>query len=272
MNNVHLLCQNLHRIANLWVNPILRFNQKSAGKSLDHLVHSSRVFQELEFKESELLHPDVLFFNSLAPSIKILSIYRLTVDTKCLMDLINALPGLESIKLSHVRSSSDQIVPVWDIKSIKIKCLEINICSSSIASLMVALKDCVVQEVMLDYTEEAAQVTRDIFREFLAVHEKHLKKLTIKASDDFLSGLKDLQLEELHFFVVNYSLAFLKQYKGLQAFTIFESHVPTDTIWELDKLEKLELLLCWFDKPRRVEQNQPIEKLEAPDVHYFSRR
>jgi hypothetical protein len=47
VNNVHLVCRNLHQIANLHVNPKLIFKEDSP-KDLESLVQSSRIFEELE--------------------------------------------------------------------------------------------------------------------------------------------------------------------------------------------------------------------------------
>jgi hypothetical protein len=47
VNNVHLVCRNLHQIANLHVNPKLSFKEESP-KDLESLVQSSRIFEELE--------------------------------------------------------------------------------------------------------------------------------------------------------------------------------------------------------------------------------
>jgi hypothetical protein len=61
VNNVHLVCGNLHQFANLHVNPKLNFGW-SSPKDLKSLVQSSRIFQELVFSESRddgyLLDPE----------------------------------------------------------------------------------------------------------------------------------------------------------------------------------------------------------------------
>jgi hypothetical protein len=127
VNKVHLVCHNLHRIAEFWVNPVLRFSRKPTFKSLERLVHSSRVFHELKFKGFDLFSLPVYllvtpcgeeivkqfiekFFGSMAPYIKKLSINHVTLSTEFLTNLINALPNLESIKLDHVEVPNGQIV------------------------------------------------------------------------------------------------------------------------------------------------------------------
>ncbi len=46
VNNVHLVCRNLHQIANMHVNPILRFYRNSL-QDLESLVKSSRIFEKI---------------------------------------------------------------------------------------------------------------------------------------------------------------------------------------------------------------------------------
>ncbi len=47
VNSVHLVCRNLHQIANLHVNPKLGFVE-NWPKDLEALAQSSRIFEELE--------------------------------------------------------------------------------------------------------------------------------------------------------------------------------------------------------------------------------
>jgi hypothetical protein len=49
VNNVHLVCRNLHQIANLHVNPRLCFYWETSRKDLESLVQSLRIFEELKF-------------------------------------------------------------------------------------------------------------------------------------------------------------------------------------------------------------------------------
>jgi hypothetical protein len=47
VGNLHLVCRNLHQIANLHVNPKLHIEENSQ-KSLESFVQSSRIFEELQ--------------------------------------------------------------------------------------------------------------------------------------------------------------------------------------------------------------------------------
>ncbi len=124
------------------------------------------------------------------------------------------------------------------------------------------MKDCTVKELLLFLSYKAVPVVRNILREFLTVHQKHLKKLQLNDSVDLLSGLMELQLEELRLYDAEYSLAFLKQYQGLKSFSVFESHVTTDTIWELGSLEKLQLHDCWYDDADELNKISKLKNLK----------
>ncbi len=55
VNNLHLVCRNLHQIANLHVNPKISF-EKDSPRKLKSLVQSFRVFKELDFLDGNDQH------------------------------------------------------------------------------------------------------------------------------------------------------------------------------------------------------------------------
>ncbi len=262
VNNVHLISRNFHRIANLHVNPILRFDKRSTVNSLKSLFESSRVFEKLQFGESHF--PPHLsnfklidcseetgekYISFLRPSIKKLSVGFLTLAPKILMDLVKSLPNLESIEFKSVKEQPEAEAVTWDFQLKKVKCVEIYGDSPNCEKLLGTLSECVVQEATLQhYGHEPNPLTLEITRGFLKQQQKNLKKLRIVGSVDLLSDLEQLQLEELTIDGSNYSLAFLKKQKKLKSLKLYESVVTSEnSILELKTLEVLTLFDCWYE-------------------------
>ncbi len=96
VNNLHLVCRNLHQIANLHVNPNLSIDEKSPEKHLESLVQSSRIFEELKFSHDSneyLSSPEKFqvleeFISFIEPHIKKLIIDHLKVDQMTLFFVI----------------------------------------------------------------------------------------------------------------------------------------------------------------------------------------
>jgi hypothetical protein len=196
VNNVHLVCRNLHQIANLRVNPILRLN-RNPSQDLDSLVQSSRIFEELEFKydvkedegkvispifnEHYLLYREKFeevekFIKITGPHIKKLTIIRVKVDPKFFQNLLNLLPNLEVLELDRVsiRASDEPIK--WALKSRKIKRFKMHNCPAKIETLLEPLAECVIEEAELGFKFPTRPET---IQNFLKSQEKNLKKLTI---------------------------------------------------------------------------------------------
>ncbi len=199
VNNVHLVCRNLHQIANLHVNPKLRFEKKST-KDLASLVESSRIFEELEFlKGSEyLLLPEKIqpleeYLGFTGPHIKKLYISQLKVDQLVMQNLLNLLPNLEFLELTDVLKKKKSFK--WDLKPTKIKRIKMVKCRC-LDSLVESLEKCAIRELDLTYSTMDIETLKTILRS----QEKNLKKLTFNCvKPDFLADLKDLRLEYLNY-------------------------------------------------------------------------
>ncbi len=136
VNNVHLVCRNLHQIANLHVNPKLCFH-KDSSKGLESLIKSSRIFEELEFsygsdeyllsqEKSQILEK---YLGFTGPHTKTLKICNLKVDSMILQKLLNLLPNLKALELNSIKILTTNEEPIkWDLKSTKIECLKMGDC------------------------------------------------------------------------------------------------------------------------------------------------
>ncbi len=194
VNNVHLLCHNFHRIANMNVNPILRFTSRSSDRCLESLFHSSRIFQALEFKEFPYKRPTIFnsvdcttepvqkYINHVTPCLKELTVDHIIVEPKILLDLINALPNLEAVKFSYLNlrdETRDSEADTGSAKPKKIKRVEISNCSPNIVKLLAALNESDVQEATLRSGIDPNPVILETYRNFLKKQERNLKKLEI---------------------------------------------------------------------------------------------
>ncbi len=134
VNNLHLVCSNLHQIANLYVNLKLSFVIESLRVlDLESLLQSSRIFEELEFSWGSginLLRPekfemieDYVRFTGI--HVKKFIIRNVGVDQRILQKLLNSLSNLESLELELVYNESEEPIN-WDLKASKIKRLKVR--------------------------------------------------------------------------------------------------------------------------------------------------
>ncbi len=266
VNNVHLVCRNLHQIANLHVNPILRLKVNSP-EDLESLVKSSRIFRELkfgydgdededeeishsiQFSEVYLVDPEKFemlekFIRFTGPHMKNLLIKCMNVDQKFFQLLLNLMPNKEVLELDNIKLNDPSDGPIkWALKPSKMKRILIDDCAENFESLLESLETCVIEEAKLGYTSSKEQ---EIMEKFLKSQEKNLKKLTIETGLNVPSNLKDLRLEYLEFSyqgIENISLEFLTQQTDLKVLKINASLSSQDIsmICELKQLEILEL-------------------------------
>jgi hypothetical protein len=175
VNNVHLVCRNLHQTANLHVNPKLSFNQDSI-KDLECLIKSSRIFEELQFVKGygdylmlpakfELIEEYLSFTG---PHIKNLIIEDIRVDPQIFPSFLNLLPNLKSLELDRVKVASHQSVKL-DLKSTKISRLKIRECTG-LEKLPDSLEKCAIKEIELRFSQK----NKNVSWEFLE-HQSDLK-------------------------------------------------------------------------------------------------
>jgi hypothetical protein len=115
VNNVHLVCQNLHQIANLFTGQRLRLC-KDPTDHLQPLFQSSKLFEKLEFLEKcdYLLDPGKFqvieeYLCFMGPHVKKLHIGGVRVDPKILQNLLNLLPNLQALEFFYVRVASQEL-------------------------------------------------------------------------------------------------------------------------------------------------------------------
>jgi hypothetical protein len=228
LNNVHLVCRNLHQIANLHVNPKLCFNWRSP-KDLESLVQSSRVFKELEFLQvrdnSYLLDPEKFeliedYIKFTAPQIKKIAIRYVKGHPSILQQLINLLPNLEALDLVGVNGTSLEQLINWDIKSTNIKRIKMFSCYG-IDNILASLEKCAIEELELEFKSWSVAKLK-VLENFVKAQEKNLKKLIGTNCDlSFLVDLKDLRLHHLEYRCLyetyDPSLAFLQHQVGQNA-------------------------------------------------------
>jgi hypothetical protein len=247
---VHLVCRNLHQIANLYVNPKLCFREYFP-KNLKTLLESSRIFEELEFvKESLifLLDPGKFelieeYLDFTGPHIKKL-IIEMRVYSVIFRKFLNLLPNLESLELNNVecRSGNERSVK-WDLKLTKVERLRMTKCTG-FENLLEFLEKCAIRELELN---DCSPRDSEAIQKFVKSQEKNLKKLTIISESNFLRDLTDLRLDHLEFDYKgsgNISLEFLRpqaDLKFLKLFTLGYSDADFNTICELKSLEVLDL-------------------------------
>ncbi len=147
VNNLHLVCRNLHQIANLQVNPKLRFDYNSP-KNLESLVRSSRVFEELEINCSlvedgfseEKFEAIEEYISFTGAHIKRLTISVVEVDQKIMQKLLDLLPNLESLEPSYVQWVNPEQSIKLELKSTKIERVKFHGCTG-FANLLKSLEN-----------------------------------------------------------------------------------------------------------------------------------
>jgi hypothetical protein len=252
VNSLHLVCRNLHQIANLHVNPVVRFI-KDSPKDLESLVQSSRVFEELKFDEGcsyyflsqekfEILEEYLGFTGN---HVKILTIGPMKVDPQIFQKFLNFLPNLDCLELSGVKSAGLEEVPFkWDLKPSKIERIRMFGCTG-LEGLLESLENCVIQEVTL---HDWPPTKSELLQKFLDAQKESLKKLVGKSCKfDFLANVKDLRLEHLEYddddSFIGF-LEFLKRQVDLKFLSLNLSEYSDEafsTICELKNLETLVL-------------------------------
>ncbi len=275
VNNVHLVCRNLHQIASLHVNPYLIFNEDSL-KNLESLVQSSRTSQELEFSwgsDGYLSSPEKFkvleeYIRFTGIHVKKLNIEHVGVDLEIVQNLMNLLPNLEALELKRVEhtSTSDKKIK-WDLKSMKIERIKMTECTG-LASLLESLEKCAIRELELRNSFQRA-IEPEAIQDFLKSQEKNLKKLIGFNCDlDFLVNLKDLRLEYLDYSndsdVV--SLEFLRQQVELKSLGLELCDYHDDMfnrILDVNTLESLDLWgwkkRQWLEQPPQIAETEEIE-------------
>jgi hypothetical protein len=249
VNNVHLVCKHFHEIANLHVNPIFRLKEDSQ-KNLESLIHSSRIFEELEFCEvcDYYLQPGNFqmteeFISFLGIHIKTLTIKDQKVDQLILLNLLNSLPNLRSLELHRVECANlDK--NKWDLKVTKIERLKIFGGCTTLENLIESLENYTIKELQFSYWSESESV---ILQKFLKSQEKNLKKI-IGINNHFLpNNLNDLRLDYLELSDCQFrndSLDFLKQHRDLKCLKLVIEEFSNEllnAICELKNLKTLEL-------------------------------
>ncbi len=253
VNSVHLVCRNLHQIANLLVNPVVRFKEGSS-KPLEDLVQSSRIFEELKFymrctdlfasqEKFEVLE-EYLGFTGF--HVKELTLSRMKVDPLILQKFLSLLPNLKSLELFNVESTGLEEVPIKsDLKPSKIEKIRMFGCTG-LEGLLGCFENCAIQEVKL---KDWPSVKSEVLVKFLEVQKGSLKKLVGRSCDfGFLANVKDLHLEHLEYSnrrsFIGF-LKFLKQQVDLKFLSLFlsdeYSYETCNTICELKNLETLVL-------------------------------
>ncbi len=278
VNSVHLVCRNLHQIANLQVNPYLIFNEDSL-KNLESLFQSSRIFEELEFSwgsDDFLTSPEKFeildeYIKFTGIHVKKLTIQYVRVDLEIVQNLMNLLPNLETLELKRVEhtSTSDRKIKC-SLKSTKIERIKMTECTG-FAILFESLEKCAIKELELHNSFQRA-IEPEVIQKFLKSQEKNLKKLIGFNCDlDFLVDLKDLRLEYLDnrndSDVV--SLEFLRHQSDLKSLGLNLSDYHDDMfnrILEVNTLESLDLW-GWKNDSSGLNNLQKLKKLKRFKVN-----
>jgi hypothetical protein len=214
VNNVHLVCRNLHQIANLHVNPKLRFI-KDSPKDLESLVQSSRVFEELKFYKGctdyfsshQKFATIEKYLGFIGIHVKMLTIGRMKVNPQIFQKFLSLLPNLESLELFNVESAGFELVPFkWDLKPSKIERIRLFGCTG-LEGLLGSMENCAIQEVKLkDWPLDESRV----MKKFLEAQKESLKKLVGRSCDFELANVKDLRLEHLEYSCSGSFIGFLE--------------------------------------------------------------
>jgi hypothetical protein len=248
VNDLHLVCRNLHQIANLYPYRKLSFSRDSP-RHLESILKSSRTFKELSFEygSNPLWQPDNFkplegLIKFTGPQIKTLTIIEMKPDIPLfLQKLLNYLPNLEFLELSGIkfRSASKEAIK-WDLKCTKIKCFKMARCAG-LENLLESMEKCAIRELELNDCPG-----KDSIDKFLKSQEKNLKKLTlIKTECNFPVGLTDLRLDHFGYgYDGNVSFEFMKQLGDLTSLTLYMGKLSDqnlNTFLELKSLESLQL-------------------------------
>ncbi len=250
---MHLVCRNLHQIANLHVNPKVKLQFAKPEKDLERLVQSSRIFEELRIGEgfNEYMNVQERFkvieeyLGFIGPHIKRLEIIFLKPDLKILQKLLNLLPNLESLWLIVASIVASENLKL-NFKSTKIERFELESYPSIIENVSDSLKNCAIKELKLD-SKAWSQKESEAVRKLLISQEKNLKKLvSSNCNFGFLVNLKDLRLEHLD---LKYdcsdqrnSLEFLKHQLNLKYLKLTECNVNNEAWKRICGLKHLETL------------------------------
>jgi hypothetical protein len=281
VNNVHLVCRNLHQIANLHVNPKLRFI-KNSPKDLEMLVQSSRIFEELKFdggctdyfasqEKFEILEEYLGFTGS---HIKKLEIDFMKVIPLTFQKFLSLLPNLESLELDFVQSAGLKQVPIkWDLKPSKIERIRMLGCTG-LEGLLGSLGKCAIQEVKLHVWPPSKS---ELLQKFLEAQKESLKKLVGRSCDfGFLANVKGLHLEHLEYSNRGSFIGFLEflkrqvDLKFLSLDLLEYSDEAYDTIFGLKNLESLELK--GSSDSSNLDNLHKLEKLRRLHVSRFVSR
>jgi hypothetical protein len=266
---LHLVCRNLHQIANLHLNGTLCFWKP---KPLESLVQSSRIFQDLIFlggPEDSWLYEEKFgiieeYLEFTGGHIKTLQIRGGEVDQMIVQRLLDLLPNLESLVLYDLAGIKKESFK-WNLKSTKIQCIKLSECAAFESLLeSLTLEKCAIKELnFMAYTESPA----GILQKFLGSQEKNLKKLTIKSiKHNLVVDLKNLRLEYLDCSCSRakiLSLEFLKQSLDLRHLSLWISYLSAESlnlIWELEGLESLKLY-GWPDESSCMDNLHRLGKL-----------
>jgi hypothetical protein len=166
------------------------------------------------------------------------------VDQKIVQKLLDFLPNLESLELSHVISANQGQSVKLNVKSTKILQIKIVNCTG-LENLLESLEKCAIKELEFFYRSDTDS---EAMKKFLKVQEKNLKKLTTATDHaNLLNDLKDLRLEYFVCFgrrSASVLMEFLQRQENLKflkltGWVFFEEHF--EMIWELRNLETLEL-------------------------------
>jgi hypothetical protein len=282
VNNVHLVCRNLHQIANLYPNRKLSFSQDSP-KHLESLYKSTRTFKELAFADGsdqlwrpekfELLEGLISFTGSQIKTLTIRGMnpaIRMKVDQLIFQKLLNLLPNLQTLEVDGIECKTANKESIkWDLKSTKIKSFKI-IRSTGLENLLESLEKCAIRELELN---DCPEKDSEAIQKFLKSQEKNLKRLTIIRTEcNFPVGLTDLQLEHFGYGYDdhdNVSLEFLKQHVDLSSLTLYMGRLSDEdlnTILELKSLDSLQLRYL-RNESSGLENLYRLEKLKRLTVY-----
>jgi hypothetical protein len=284
VNNVHLVCRNLHQIANLHVNQKLSFRKDSPG-DLKSLVQSYRIFEELEFLKGSFAYlssPEKFeileeFIRFTGIYVKELTIREVSVDRMILLKFLSMLPNLKLLELNCIKNAGPKTNKNRDpIK--RTKCERVIIVKpEAYRRFLKSMVKCEIRELHLELETRGSEKTTESLRMFFQAQEKSLKALLAFDVDlKFLNGLKDLRLKYLDYtpkVCRTVSLKFLRHQVDLKFLRLtlgnFSRH-HFDLIFELKNLETLELEGRSNDSSGLgLENLHKLKKLKRLKVHQY---
>jgi hypothetical protein len=270
VNSLHLVCRNLHQIANLHVHPIVRF-KKNSPEDVESLLGSQRIFEELAFSDTcfFLLSPKRFEFleeyiGFLGFHVKKLTISKTKVNQSIVQKLLDLLPNLEGLELNEVwdANGNEELIK-WNFKSTKIKRIKLVKCPG-FDGFLESLDRCAIEEA------ECSVTSPEVVRNFLKPQARNLKKLINCQFTDLLVDRKDLRLEHFeyghHFGSVNPSLQFLQHQLDLKFLKLSNfSNENFNLVLQLRNLETLELH-GWVRNSSWLNNLYKLEKLKRLKV------